>query len=225
MIWTPVDMKVGSVHKTELNGDLTIVRYGRNDDVEVLFKDTGSSKITSSQKIRQGIVRDDMKPIVYGVGFIGIGEFRSRDENRQTKHYDLWHDMLKRCYSDKYHARKPTYKDCTVCDDWHNFQNFCAWFEANKPKSMVGISLDKDIKIAGNKIYSPETCLFVTTSENSRAATEYKMYDFSLLSPIGNVETGFNQTEFAELHNLDRRCLNDLIKGRQKTHRGWKVAP
>ena len=62
----------------------------------------------------------------------------------------------------KFKKKDITYDDCIVCEEWHNFQNFAEWYEENyyevdgKPTF-----LDKDILIKGNKIYSPQTCVFV----------------------------------------------------------------
>ena len=72
--------------------------------------------------------------------------------------YAAWIHMLTRCYSAKYHAAQPTYRDCTVCNEWLTFSNFRKWMVRQDWQSK---HLDKDILVSGNKIYSPETCLFV----------------------------------------------------------------
>lgn len=69
--------------------------------------------------------------------------------------------MIQRCYSEKALIKFPNYRGCTVCEEWHNFQVFGKWFDENYYK--VGnerIHLDKDILHKGNKIYSPNTCIF-----------------------------------------------------------------
>ena len=76
----------------------------------------------------------------------------------------MWSSMLQRVYSNNYSA----YKECTVDERWHNFQNFAKWFEENyNPETMEGWQLDKDILVKGNKIYSPETCCFVPIEINT----------------------------------------------------------
>ena len=76
--------------------------------------------------------------------------------------------MLKRCYDEKYHEKHPTYKDCKVCEEWHDFQNFAEWYY-NNYYEIEGerMHLDKDILIKRNKVYSPETCVFVPQAINS----------------------------------------------------------
>ena len=78
--------------------------------------------------------------------------------------YSKWKSMLERCYSEKFLLINPTYKGCTVCNDWLLFSNFKRWMESQNHK---GLQLDKDIINAGNKIYSPENCCFITQEINS----------------------------------------------------------
>jgi len=77
--------------------------------------------------------------------------------------YRKWKDMISRSYSSKMHKNNPTYEDCSVCDEWLTFSNFLSWYEANH---VDGFDLDKDLKVKGNKIYSPDTCLFVPQEVN-----------------------------------------------------------
>ena len=83
---------------------------------------------------------------------------------RLMKSYKNWCSMLYRCYSRKWQDKSPTYIGCTVGDEWLYFTNFKKWFDENY---VEGYQLDKDIKFKGNKIYSPETCFFVTRELNS----------------------------------------------------------
>jgi hypothetical protein len=78
-------------------------------------------------------------------------------------YYERWADMLKRCYSTAYHKRNQSYIGCTVCDEWLLFSNFKSWMES---RDWQGKELDKDILFVGNKIYSPEKCVFVHKKVN-----------------------------------------------------------
>ena len=71
--------------------------------------------------------------------------------------------MLNRCYSENLHARKPQYKDCSVCAEWLIFSNFKVWMET---QDWQGKELDKDLLVSGNKLYSPITCLFLDRATN-----------------------------------------------------------
>ena len=80
------------------------------------------------------------------------------------KAYQAWSNMLTRGYSKKYKNERTTYKDVTVCEEWHNFQNFAKWFEENY---IEGWHLDKDILVKGNKVYSEGACCFVPPEINN----------------------------------------------------------
>lgn len=75
--------------------------------------------------------------------------------------------MMNRCYNKKVLKRQPTYKDKYVCEEWRNFQNFAKWFDENYYEcDGERMELDKDILCKGNKIYSPDTCVFVPRKIN-----------------------------------------------------------
>ena len=77
-----------------------------------------------------------------------------------------YNGMMNRCY----YKNGSRYKDyggrgVIVCDDWRkNYQSFLTWCLNNGWKK--GLHLDKDIKGNG-LLYSPETCCFVTPTENA----------------------------------------------------------
>lgn len=77
--------------------------------------------------------------------------------------YRTWSAILRRCYSKAELANNPTYHDKSICDDWIYFSNFKFWMENQDWEDKV---LDKDLLIEGNKVYSPETCVFVTQQVN-----------------------------------------------------------
>lgn len=103
----------------------------------------------------------------YGVGYLGEGKYKSKENGKFTKCYKVWNSMLQRCYDSKYHEKYPTYKGCKVCEEWLCFQNFAEWFYDNYYKiENETMCLDKDILIKHNKIYTPETCIFVPQTIN-----------------------------------------------------------
>lgn len=126
-----------------------------------------------------------MKPrkLVFGVG---VNDADYVIEKRETvgyedgkrklvwkcPYYRAWADMLKRCYSAKYQESNPPYKGCSVSEEWLIFSNFRSWMAA---QDWEGKQIDKDILFEGNKLYSSDTCVFVTRMANmfitdSRAA-------------------------------------------------------
>lgn len=108
---------------------------------------------------------------VYGVGVNDCDYFvlQSR-EGKTTKcpYYSRWQEMLKRAYCKKYQAKKPTYKGCSVCEQWLSFSNFKEWM---KLQDWKGKHLDKDILSYGNKVYGPDNCIFVSKEINALLTT------------------------------------------------------
>lgn len=162
--------EAGMVFETANFGRLTIVEYVGWDNVIVRFEDTGYTTRTRSWLIKTGVVRDNLKPISYGVGYIGDGPHQTREGKKRTIEYMHWRSMLDRCYGA---TTTELYKECSVCEDWLNFQNFAQWY-----KDYAYIKecwhLDKDILIKGNKVYRPEACTFVSSHVNVVVTTKPK---------------------------------------------------
>jgi hypothetical protein len=72
--------------------------------------------------------------------------------------------MRSRCYNPKTQTKKPTYIGCGIHPDWHDYSNFVDWCEANYVEAYF---LDKDLLIDGNKVYGPDTCVFVPIEVNN----------------------------------------------------------
>lgn len=130
---------------------------------------------------------------------------RIKGKKRESWHcpfYRVWRNMLMRCYSDSYLKKQPTYKGCVVCDEWLTFSNFKDWMEK---QDWEGNQLDKDLLFEGNKIYSPETCIFVEskinkfTTDHRAARGEY---------PIG-------VCWYAQINKFAARCGNPFT-GKQE---------
>ena len=106
-----------------------------------------------------------MIKLINGVGIYdlrGTGYVSQwRDENGK-KHtdaaYSYWSNMLKRCYSEEYHQKNPSYSVCEVCNDWKVFSKFKEWFDIHYSS---GYHLDKDLMVEGNTIYSADTCVMI----------------------------------------------------------------
>ena len=103
------------------------------------------------------------RSLVYG---IGLNDFPTPTcvNDKDIRSYTIWRVMLQRCYSELYREGRPTYTGCTVAEEWHSFTAFEKWFTANHTE---GCQLDKDILFPGNKVYSAETCVFVSPALNA----------------------------------------------------------
>ena len=111
-----------------------------------------------------------MSKLVYGKG-INDRTRPTLADGKNVKEYDLWTGMLERCFSEKSQTRYPTYKSCSVSDNFLNYSFFYDWCQGligfgkvdEKGRSWC---LDKDLLFIGNKTYSETTCVFVPQNIN-----------------------------------------------------------
>ena len=142
---------------------MRIVEYKNTNDILIEFQDKYKAMVhTNYQAFKKGGVKNPYHPSVFNIGFLGIGKHKAEEKGKQIKAYKVWVKMLQRCYDPYYLNEHPTYRDCYVCEEWHNFQNFGEWWEYNVYNcNNEKMCLDKDILVKGNKVYSPETCIIV----------------------------------------------------------------
>ena len=162
--------RVGEKFLTNEGYEIEIIEYYGNRQCTVKFNDERGTIVANKEyaDLKKRIVKNPFHKSVYGVGYIGQGNYKGRyKKGNKTKTYNTWNAMLDRCYSEKTQEKQLTYKGCTVDERWHNFQVFAEWFENNyNPEYMENWQLDKDILVKGNKIYSPETCVIVSNELN-----------------------------------------------------------
>lgn len=153
--------RLGETRNNNQGEVMFIVEYVNAQDVTVKFKRTGELVKTTYNHFVKGNVKSHFSPTVYGVGITGTEP--TVDENgEKIDSYKCWREMLRRCYSAKLQAKLQTYKDCYVCSNWLYYPNFKKWYDENYYEINNQTSqLDKDIIIKGNKVYSPDTCVFV----------------------------------------------------------------
>jgi hypothetical protein len=103
-----------------------------------------------------------MSKLIYAVGVNDADYKVSTKISGKTikcEYYSRWHAMLTRCYGSTY----PTYIGCSVDPRWYSFMSFKAWMEKQDWNDKF---LDKDILFTSNKIYGPDTCVFVSREVN-----------------------------------------------------------
>ena len=227
----------GKKFKNTNNEDFVIIgKSSKKENFIIKFSNEVVLEVRYTEISNGGIKNLNTKSFL-NIGFIGYGKHKTTINNKKTIEYVTWEKMITRCYNENYKKYRSSYDSVIVDTRWHNFQNFCddiitlkghlEW--KNKENRYC---LDKDIlceklKIAP-KIYSKDTCMFISISENSKESgiRNLKKYLTGLKYKATRIDDGYqeifyNQTEFSSKYNLDRRCVNGCILKHQNKHRGW----
>lgn len=175
--------KIGERFTLTSGEKLTVIEYYDKSNITVQFDCGCILKSVAMESVVAGWLKNPMLPSICDVGFLGAGVYNSKNNK---KVYNIWSGMIRRCYDEKTHDKLPTYKDVTICEEWHNFQVFAKWYDENyNLEIMTGWELDKDILQKGNKSYSPETCCLVPHEINNLFRSSHKNSGI----PIGMVAT------------------------------------
>ena len=156
---------VGKVCKSKSSGDFKVLKYNDSKNVEIQFLKTGYETVATLDNIRNGKVKDPYSPSVYGIGIVG-NKYLISEGCRGTKEYVLWKDVLRRCYSDDFKKKQPTYKACEVSDKFKSYEYFYEWCHSQIGFGVDGFEIDKDLLIKGNKVYSEDSCVFLPAEIN-----------------------------------------------------------
>ena len=126
---------------------------------------------------------------VHNVGFHGVYD----GEVSNDIHYNLWRGILARCYSIRKHdSRSNSYLYASVDERWHCFVVFIEDIKLlhGYDRWLDGEDMQLDKDLFGNGIYSRETCIFLSSSENNKAQGNdyrlmlYEKYKCHKLAPI-----------------------------------------
>ena len=166
-------IKVGDRFETTRSGDCIVIKYVNNKHIIVEFDDEHQHrcKVTAVQ-LKRGWIKNPYKPLLFGVGYYGVGLHKSREDSSengfsQLPAYSAWSNMLSRCY-DKNYIDPHLYENSIVHEDWHCFQTFAEWYydEISYCNFKGRRSADKDIMGDGT-LYSAQTCCIVPHVINS----------------------------------------------------------
>ena len=169
--------RTGEERLNNFGSKMIIKEYRKCNDIDVYFPEYDwTFKHAIYQTFKNGKIKCPYEPRYYGVGYLGEGKYKMFENGKLTDKYNIWHNMLMRCYDPKYQEKYSTYKGCKVEDYLLNFQHMGEWIENNYYEIPGEVMcLDKDILCKGNKVYSRETCIFVperinlfTKSDKSR---------------------------------------------------------
>ena len=161
--------RIGEKNYSKFGSEMIIIDYKNNRDIDVYFTEYDwTAKGVQYSNFKGGNIKCPYERRYYRIGYIGEGKYKVSENGKLTRVYKTWYNMIRRCYDEKFQEKHPTYIGCAVYEEWHNFQNFTEWYDNNYYEIEDEImELDKDILIKHNKIYSPETCIFVPQTINS----------------------------------------------------------
>ena len=94
---------------------------------------------------------------------VGLNDFTKPIfvNGKHIREYQMWTNMLKRCYCEKYKTKRPTYIGCYVEDYLLSFTNFYNFISSLKGYNDTDFQLDKDILSKDEKCYSRKTICFI----------------------------------------------------------------
>lgn len=142
---------------------MKIIVYRNAKDIDVYFSEYDwTFRHSRYETFKNGSIICPYERRFKDIGYLGEGKYKFRENNKETRCYREWMKILERGYSKSWKERHLTYKDCYVCEEWHNFQNFAEWYYNNYYNiNEERMEIDKDILYKNNKIYSPDTCIIV----------------------------------------------------------------
>ena len=187
------------------------------------FIDTGFQTLVPANRFKDGLVKDLYKPFEKLKGYNGRGPHKESENNKDTKEYVLWVSILKRCST-----LKKQYKNPKISQEWLCFQNFAEDIKKLENyeswKNSKNYQLDKDILSKEKRLYSKETCLFVTIQENQDEKNLRNNNKFFLATRITD---GFREkfqikNKFAKKYNLIPSKITLCLRNERKQHKNWR---
>lgn len=188
-----IDIKncIGKTCKSRNYGDFIILDYKNSREIKIRFKETDYTTMYSQDKIRTGNVKDYYAPSVYDVGIVGtkyLKTFTDRFGKKKNKReYVIWSNMIQRCYDKNMQIKHPTYKGCSISENFKHYEYFYEWCQDQTGFGNESWHLDKDLLVKGNKVYSENNCIFLpqelnnllTKGEVKRGSLPIGVYKFS----------------------------------------------
>lgn len=140
--------------------------------------------------------------------------------------YEMWKGMWRRV------SEHRNYKDCSICDRYTRLSNYFTDipkldnFEIFK-ENPKGWSIDKDIKIPGNREYKFEALSLVTRSDNSKERqTRNPFTPNRPKTPVIGISNDsiliFKAIRYAEVLGFSAGTISNCCKGKRPHHNGYK---
>lgn len=218
---------IGNTFKNRVGQKYLLIGVCRKkDEIKkyiVKFINTKYETLVYAQQIKTGEIKDLFEPSVCGVGYLGYTE-----KCIDKKLYNVWANMLNRCYiksNKKYHNYGG--RGVKVDEDWHNLNTFLSDVEKidgwDREKFYNRkLELDKDINklnFSGVVNYSFKNCQWVSKIKN---CSYTKHSDFFKATKDGVIKYSHNRQKFARKHNIYPQNIYKCLKGYRNQTGGWR---
>ena len=139
------------------------------------------------------------------------------------KAYNTYYGMLNRCYEpNSIRYNKYGGAGVTVCDEWlgeEGFDNFFTWYQMQPNSNNDSYQIDKDVICNSRGIkphyYSPETCQYISRSENQRNYSDLLINNTSGYTGITLNKNGVTwdfRLHREHLGNINRSGFNSSLE-------------
>lgn len=128
-------------------------------------------------------------------------------------YYTRWVGVLNRTNSTTYTKKSKSYIGCEMSEEWKTFTKFRKWMET---QDWEGNHLDKDILVENNRMYSSETCVFVSPEVNT-FMNEQRYTRGELLLGVTRHGLRFR----AQIRNAGKREHVGVFDLECDAHQGW----
>ena len=106
---------------------MRIIEYIDNRNIVIEFQDKYKARVNIQYRnFKSGSVKNPYYSEIYDMGMVGV-KYPVTINNKTTKEYATWNNMLKRCFDKNLKNKHPTYKDVTCCEEWLLYENFYEW--------------------------------------------------------------------------------------------------
>lgn len=214
--------RIGEKGINNFGSEMVITEYRKWNDIDVYFPQYDwVARNRRYENFKRGEIKCPYEKRVFGMGCIGEGKYKTGKNGRHTRCYNTWVCMLERCYNEEHRDRNPTYINCEASEEFLNFQKFGEWDSENYYE--IGnekMHLDKDILCKGNKIYSPDTCIYVPQTINSLftkndkargdspiGSTPCENGKYQVRCRVYNFETGKSKKEYLGYYETQEKAF------------------
>lgn len=203
----------GNIYNSKQSGSFKVLEYFNYDNIAIEFINTGYKMIARANNINRGEVKDPYAISILGVGYIGIGPYKTDRSPFDRMIYSRWRGIIERCYilkeGNKY-----------MHPEWFNFQYFAAWFYSEfyivPDYTMYDMCVDKDVLYPTNWEYGPDKCIIIPSIINNKI--QLKDYDRIMISKCLNGELSEKETRRMYTHKLYRESIVKNLADQYKSH-------